>query len=132
VREHDRVVVHVYDPRPRCLPLGDLVDVVLLRDAGADVEELPDPRLVNQMAHDPAEEGSVGACVVADALEPAGPRGIGPLGRLPVDLEVGGPAKKVVVDTRHVRDGGVNLGRLPLGAIARLSVEFHSTPAPIG
>ena len=48
VREHDRVVVNVDDPRRRGDPLGDLVHVRAGGDAGADVQELPDPFVPGQ------------------------------------------------------------------------------------
>ena len=61
VGEHDRVVVHVDDPGLRRDRLGDLVGVARRRDAGADVEELPDPRLGGQVADGAAEERPVRA-----------------------------------------------------------------------
>jgi alditol oxidase len=107
VGEHDRVVVHVHHTGLRRDRLGDLVGVARRRDAGADVEELPDPRLGGEVADDAAEE------------RPVGPRGERPLG---VDLEchlglgpVGGvivlAAKQVVVNPRLMRDAGVELRR---------------------
>src|SRR6185437_16428328 len=45
VREDDGVVVDVDDPCFRGDGLGDLVGAARRRDAGADVEELPYPRL---------------------------------------------------------------------------------------
>ena len=59
VGEDDRVVVHVDDPGLRCDVLGDLVSVARRRDAGADVEELPDPRLPGEVADGTAEERAV-------------------------------------------------------------------------
>jgi hypothetical protein len=53
------VVVHVDDPRFGCDRLDDLVGVARGRDAGADVKELPDPRLPGEVADDPAEERAV-------------------------------------------------------------------------
>jgi hypothetical protein len=57
VREHDRVVVDVDHPGRRGDRLGDLVHVRAGGDAGADVQELPDPRVLgqegNRAAHKP-------------------------------------------------------------------------------
>ena len=57
--EHDRVVVHVHDPGLRRDRLGDLVGVARRRDAGADVQELADPRVGGQVADGAAEERPV-------------------------------------------------------------------------
>ena len=51
VGEHDRVMVHICDAAVRRHRLRDLVRVIRGRDAGADVEELPDPRLGGQETH---------------------------------------------------------------------------------
>jgi hypothetical protein len=59
VREDDRVVVHVDDPGLRRDRLGDLVGAARGRDAGADVEELPDPRLAGEVTDGPAEKRAV-------------------------------------------------------------------------
>jgi hypothetical protein len=61
VREHDRVVVDVDDPALRRDLLGDLVGVARRGDAGADVEELPYPRLAGQVADGAPEERPVRA-----------------------------------------------------------------------
>ena len=63
VGEDQRVVVHVDD---RAIPgrfLGDLVGVVGGRQAGADVEELPDPDLRGQVPHGAQERPLARAAV---------------------------------------------------------------------
>jgi hypothetical protein len=59
VGEHDRVVVDVHDPGVGRDALSHLVGVVRRRDASADVQELPDPGLIRQESHHPAEERPV-------------------------------------------------------------------------
>jgi hypothetical protein len=54
------VVVHVDDAGFRGDGLRDLVGVARGGDAGADVEELADPRFAGQVADRPAEERPVG------------------------------------------------------------------------
>ena len=49
--------------------LGDLVGVVGRGQAGADVEELPDPGLAGQVAHRPAEEPALQPGDMGDARE---------------------------------------------------------------
>src|SRR6266699_4503166 len=110
VGEHDRVVVDVDDAALRRRTLGDLMRVVLFRDACADVEELPYSGLTGQVAHYPAEEGTVGARIGPHAFQAAGPGGIRLLGGCPVHGKVRLPAQKVVVDPCDVRDARVNLG----------------------
>jgi hypothetical protein len=85
VRQHQRVVVHVHDPGLRCDPLRDLMRVVGRREPGPHVEELPDPGLAGQVAHDPAEEGPVGPRDIDD------PRVDG------AELVASGPVDRVVV-----------------------------------
>ena len=58
--EHDGVVIDVNDAGFGRDPLGDLMGVASGRDAGADIEELPDPGLGGEVADDAAEEGPVG------------------------------------------------------------------------
>lgn len=50
------VVVHVDDPAPRRDQLGDLVSVASGRQAGTNVEELPDPRFFREVPHGAAQE----------------------------------------------------------------------------
>jgi hypothetical protein len=59
VGEHDGVVIDVDDPRVRRDRLGDLVGVVRRRNAGADIEELPDSCFVGQVADRPGQERPV-------------------------------------------------------------------------
>ena len=61
VQQHDRVVVHVDHAAAGRHGLRYLVGVVRGRDAGADVEELPDPGLGGQEPHHPGEERAVGS-----------------------------------------------------------------------
>jgi hypothetical protein len=60
VRQHDRVVVDVDDPRLRRRPLRHLVGVAGGGQAGADVEELPEAGLGRQVVHGGREERPVG------------------------------------------------------------------------
>jgi len=103
VREHDRVVVDVDDPRVRGGPLRDLVGVVRGGDPGADVEELPDAGLRGQVAHGPAEERAVAAD--AHSHERVGRHEL--LGQLAVGGEVVLAAEPVVVDPGDMRDAGI-------------------------
>jgi hypothetical protein len=109
VRQHDRVVIHIHDSRFRRYALGHLVGVIRRRDAGTDIEELPDPRLSRQETHRPAEECPIRA-------DPNGRQaGIG-LQDFIADFTVGGeivlPAKQVVIYPGLVRDAGVDVRRL--------------------
>jgi hypothetical protein len=56
VRQHDRIVVDVHDPRLRRDRLGDLVGVLHGGQAGADVEELANPGFPGQEPHDANEK----------------------------------------------------------------------------
>src|SRR5690606_32810703 len=96
VGEHDGVVVDVDDPHAGVDGPGDLVDVVLARQAGADVEDLPDPGLAHQVGHAAAQEGAV----VPGDLPDLGDHGAHGVGGPPVDLEVVLAAEQVVVDAR--------------------------------
>jgi hypothetical protein len=102
MRQHQRIVVDVHDPRLRGEPLRDLVGVVGGRQAGADVEELPDA-LVDQIADAAGEELPVGARRVHDARDMPGDL----VARAPIGLEVVLSAEPVVPDTG--RDRPVNL-----------------------
>ena len=130
VGEHDRIVVHVHHPGLRRDRLGDLVGVARRGNTGADVKELPDPRLAGEVADGAPEERPVGA---------------GGVGRLRVDLEhflrrrpVGGvvvlTAEQEVVHPRLVCHGGVQRhpARLPGRAAAsrHCCVTAHY-PAPL-
>src|SRR3954447_21852325 len=59
VGQHDGVVVDVDDTRFRRDRLGHLVHVVRGRDPGAEVEELPYPRILDQVRHGTAEKTTV-------------------------------------------------------------------------
>ena len=103
VGEHDRVVVHVDHPRLRRGRLGDLVGIARRRDAGADVQELADPRVGGKVADDAPEERAVRAA--ADGypgvgLEPC-------LHGRPVGCVVVLAAEHVVVHPGLVRHAGV-------------------------
>ena len=67
MHQHERIVVDVDDPGIRRDRLGDLMGVVGGRQAGTDVQELPDPRFAGQVPDRPAQEYPVGSSVVADA-----------------------------------------------------------------
>jgi hypothetical protein len=67
---------HVHDPGLRRGLLGNFVGVVPGGQPGADVQELPDASLGNQVVHCPAEEGPLGA----DAEQHIRERGDDPLG----------------------------------------------------
>ena len=64
--EHERVVVDVDDLGLRRYLLSDLVGVVSRGQAGADVEELPDPGLVGQVAHRASQETALQAGDMGD------------------------------------------------------------------
>jgi hypothetical protein len=56
VGEHQGVIVYVHDPALRRHLLGHLMGVIRGGQAGADVQELPDPRLDGQVADRPGQE----------------------------------------------------------------------------
>src|SRR6185437_5457273 len=136
VREHDRVVVHVDDAAFRRDGLGDLVEVARRGDAGADVEELPDPGFPGQVADRTPEE------------RPVRPRGEGhlrpELERLLGGFPVGGvvvlAAEQVVVHPGLVRHGDVErrrgwlaggVGAVRCGCIAAAHLwSLRVEPAP--
>src|SRR5262249_43294468 len=105
VGQDHRVVVHVDHVAAGRDVLRDLVGVVRGRDAGADVEELADPRLPGQVTHRAGQEGAVGADRVNDVR-------IG-LDRLLTGRPVGGEivlaAQPVVIDAGDVRHAGVEV-----------------------
>ena len=103
VRQHDGVVVHVDHPALGGDGLGDLVAVGRGRDAGPDVEELPDPRLGGQVADRAGHEGTVGAHRV-DQVRIGLQRRVA--GR-PVHRVVVLAAEPVIVDPGDVRHAGV-------------------------
>jgi hypothetical protein len=107
VGQHDRVVVHVDDPRLRGQLLGDLVDVARGRDAGPDVEELADAGLGDQEPHGPAHERPLGPHLGPDRRDLPGDG----LAHGPVRGEVVLAAQPVVVHPGRLGHVGVDLRR---------------------
>jgi hypothetical protein len=105
VREHQRVVVDVDDPGRGRDRLRHLVHVIRGRQAGPDVEELPNAGLGGQVPDRAAEERPVLARGDADGR--VGLQDL--LGGLAVGRKVVLAAEEVVVDPRHVRPGDVEL-----------------------
>jgi cytochrome P450 len=120
VGDDDIVVVDVDDARAGGRALGDLVDVVLRGDAGADVEELADAGRSRQVPHRAAEEGPGGAHGGADIRIQCDHRA----GQVPVGLEVMVAADPVVIHAGDIRLGGVDLWRYP----ARIDRHRFSHP----
>jgi len=106
VREHDWVIVNVYDAALWRDGLGHLVGVARRRDPGADVEELADPRVGGQKPDHPAEERTGRG---ADLLHHGGDLDQLPGGH-PVGLEVVPAADQVIPDSCHVRHCGIDAG----------------------
>jgi hypothetical protein len=115
VAEHHRVIIGVDDPRLGSDPLRDVVGVVGRRQAGPDIEELPDALAIRQLVHRVDQEQ---------------PRGPGDqrqgrhhvehlLGRLPVGGEIVLAAQPVVPHPRRVRHGGVEGRQLAVPAGGR-------------
>jgi hypothetical protein len=107
VGQDHRIVVHVDHAGRRRDRLGDLVGVVRGRDAGADVEELPNAGLGRQVAHRATQERTVrahGEDQVRIGLESL-------VARVPVDLVIVLAAQPVVVHPGHVGHAGVQLRR---------------------
>ena len=73
--------------------------VRLGRQAGADIEELPDARLGHQPGHGPVHERPVGA----DITDHSRPDRDDRFGRLPVSSEVVLAAQPVVIDPGRMR-----------------------------
>ena len=105
--EDDRVVVHVDDPAFARHGLRHLVRVVRGGDSGADVEELPDAGLADQMPHGPGQERPVAPHPFRH-MRGCPHRGQG--GDL-VRGEVGLAAEPVIVDAGYVRDGDIDVRR---------------------
>ncbi|GGT59709.1 hypothetical protein GCM10010256_16100 [Streptomyces coeruleorubidus] len=104
VPEDDRIVVRVHHPGLRDDPLDDLVEVRLGRNAGADVEELPDASPGQQPG------GAVHEQAVGQRQFPGGgEEGDHLLGRFHVDRVVVLPAEVVVVHACRVGFAGVDL-----------------------
>jgi hypothetical protein len=111
-RHGDRVLVYVHHACVRGDVLRDLVHIADGREAGAEVDELPDA-LAGQEPHGAAQEGAVvsrdefGVWFQFEEL----------LGQPPVDGEVLAAAPEVVVDlggAGHVRAGRIAWRRLGL------------------
>ena len=99
VRQHHGVVVQVYDAGLRVDSLGDLVDVVRGRQARADIKQLRDAGLADQVAHHPAEHGALRLHADLDLRE----RGDDLVAERAIGREIVFAAEQVVVHPRHVR-----------------------------
>ena len=128
VAEHHRIAVHVADQRVRRDRLGHLVGAVRGREAGPDVEELPDPGLGREVAHRPDQECPGGP----DRSGQAGEPGHRLVAGLPVHREVVPAAEPVVADPgdmgcARVEPGGRRAvaGRVTrhLGAVHRMCLS---------
>ena len=131
VRQHDRVVVHVDHPGFRRDALRDLVHVAGAGQAGADVQELPDPGLGGQVPHGPVEERPV----LPGGGAHRGPGAQHLAGRLPVGREVVFPAQEVVVDPGGMRPGHVDSRRRRdrlAGWCGRPGIVSHGHSDPAG
>jgi hypothetical protein len=120
MNENDRVIVDVDDPAPRRHRLSHLVRVIRRRNAGADVQELPDPCLCGQEPHHARLVGPVGASRLRDGGESSYRLVSGG----PVSGEIILPAQPIVVDTSDMRNAGIERHRL----FAHCRVPFR-TPA---
>lgn len=122
VRQDRRVVIDVDDPGVGGVPQCHLVHVLLGRQPGADVEELPDPGL-GQGAHGPDQEGPVAERGPLDvrARLPAELDDL--LGGDPVGLVVVLAAQVVVVHPGDARNGRIDPGR-------HLAVPAHAQALP--
>jgi hypothetical protein len=103
VRQHHGVVVQVHDAGRRVDPLGDLVDVVRGGQARADIKQLRDADLADQVAHHPAEHGALRLHAGLNLRE----RGDDLVAERAVGGEIVLTAEQIVVDPRHVRTGRV-------------------------
>jgi len=106
VREDEGVVVHVDHARFRGDGLGHLVRVARGRQAGADVQELPDPGPRRQVPDRPAQERPVGPSQPDDVREHRHDL----VADLTVGLVVVLAAQPVIPDPGGMRDRGVELG----------------------
>src|SRR5919198_214577 len=100
-------------------PRGDLVGIVGGGQAGADVQELGDPRLADQVADRAAQERPVGPGQGDDVREHIGD----PVTDRAVDRVVVLAAEPVVPDPGRVRHAGVDLVdpvHLPPSSLGRL------------
>jgi hypothetical protein len=100
VREDHRVVVHLADARRRVGLHRDLVHVALRGQPGADIDELPDARLVHQIANRPPHESAGNARRFTDIRQ----IGRNLLGGLPVSGIIVLSAEEVIVNARGTRN----------------------------
>ena len=98
-------LVSQYTTRARRIGgLGDLVHVALGWQARADVEELPDPRVLGQVPDRPAQERAGWPALLSQP--PAPPPAVHrPASRSGGEVIL--PAEQPVVDPRDVRDGDI-------------------------
>jgi hypothetical protein len=121
VGEHDGIVVDVDGPGIRLHRTGDLVDVLLRRQARADIKELSDA-LASDITDRTAEEGPVQPCPsrrvrcyrqkLAD--------------RVPVAGEILLATEQEVVHTGRIGHGRVKAGQPPGGLRHRCGFRFGS------
>src|ERR1700722_12616192 len=123
MREHDRVVVRVDDPRVRGDLLNHLMQVRPGGNTRTDIEELPYP-LGSQVRHRAAHEVTVGPDL-ADDGRPDGDDGLGcaAIGRVIVLA-----AEPVVIDASRVSEAGVE--REPL-ALPVFRIKSGSVVYPV-
>src|SRR4029077_8670554 len=98
VGQHDRVVVQIDHAGGRVDPLGDLVHVVRGGQARADVQQLPEADLADQVTDHPAEDVTLSPHPELDR----GDRREHPVTHVPIGGEVVLPAQQVVVYPRDV------------------------------
>jgi hypothetical protein len=123
VRQHERVVVDVDDPRLGGHPLRHLVRVVGGGQPGADVQELPHPLVEGQVLDRPRQEAAARARLVQlrrVELEEL-------VARLPVGPEVVLTTQPVVPDACRVRDHHVDVAQ-DLAAVVRPVRHEHLPP----
>src|SRR6266851_4262267 len=100
MRRDHRVVVDIYDPRGRVGSVRYVMHVAACRQAGADVEELPDTGLTRQETHRAAEELSVIPCRYRRIRYCRQ--------QFCCSLPVGGviifPAQEAIIDPGHIRN----------------------------
>ena len=104
MEQDDGIVIDVDNARVRRRRKHDLVRIVSGRDAGADVEKLPDPGLGGQESGRPGEERPVGPHRLDDSRV-GGDNGVA--GR-PVSGEIVLAAEPVVMHARTMRDARID------------------------
>jgi len=107
VRQDERIVVGVHNAAGGRDPLGDLMGVTGARQAGANVEKLPDTRFAGQVADRAREELPVlpgGDACHRQSLQ-------GEFGGRAIDREVVLAAEKIIIHPRRMRPGDVDSGR---------------------